>query len=93
VKTIKELIEQAKMNHATCEDSWYSCAVSSDYTGQQESDRVQCTCGADRVNHSLDEINNRLDEILDILEKSAYCDFHLIASLVGAEDRPLDNRQ
>lgn len=88
MRTIKELIEQAKMNHVACEDTWYSCPVSIDYTGQRESDQVQCTCGADRVNHSLDEINNRLDEILDILKKSAYCDllvFEYIASLVDAK--------
>ena len=49
--------------HLECDDTFYSCAVTEDYVGND--DRGMCTCGADSENLQL----KRLNECADRLEE------------------------
>lgn len=88
MKSAKELLKQAQMNHVVCEDSWYSCPLAE---GGCSDDAVseKCNCGASRINETLEQLGAQVEQVLQLLvqiQESAYVDdFGLTLYTVDAD--------
>ena len=53
-RDVREFLENTRMSHHYCDDSWYSCPKHPDGCANEE--LTECNCGADEYNKKLDEI-------------------------------------
>lgn len=61
---ISEIREKAKIEHISCEDSWYSCPKSEGGSSNENYEEEECNCGADSHNKKIDQM---FDELIIML--------------------------
>lgn len=50
---LEAALRAAKIKHRYCEDSWYSCPLSSE--GCSDERETECNCGAEKHNAAIDK--------------------------------------
>ena len=63
LKLALEALENNKLNHLYCEDTWYSCPKHEDGCAN-EAEGDECNCGADEVNAQFDNAITAIKEAL-----------------------------
>ena len=67
MKSTKELLRQARIEHVECEDKWYSCPEA---PGGCWNDALElrCNCGSDNTNECLEQIGDQIDIVTAFLQ-------------------------
>ena len=54
---LNKLLDELKQKHFNCEDSWYSCMMADNYSGNVDKPDRYCDCGAEHHNKLVEEIS------------------------------------